>query len=175
MYGAVYKTMALAFLRPDSMVACLQAIRDEYTQLPPLNPAQLLQRPNMDSWFDYVYNCYVKDGATVAPRADWTVCNLDSFRTNNNLEGYHCKIKTRLAQQHPNLWTLISFLQEEARETAATLLMLANGQEVMRRSATYESMNDRLKSLKARYNQVPAIFDDLRYVTNCGTCMKTFV
>ncbi|KAJ1384573.1 hypothetical protein B484DRAFT_410743, partial [Ochromonadaceae sp. CCMP2298] len=80
----------------------------------------LLQRPNMDPWFDYVYNCYVKDGATVARREDWTVCDLDSFRTNNNLEGYHCKIKTRLSQQHPNMWRLITFLQDDARETAAT-------------------------------------------------------
>jgi hypothetical protein len=174
-YGVVCKTMALAFLRPDRMQACLLAIRAEYAELPALNPDQLIQRPNMDPWFDYVYNCYVKDGATVAPREDWTVCDLDSFRTNNNLEGYHCKIKTRLAQQRPNMWKLISFLQDDARETAATVLMLANGQQVMRRSATYDSMNDRLQHLKMQHRQVPPIYSDLRYVTLCGVSMKTFV
>jgi hypothetical protein len=69
-YVKVYKTMALAFLRPNRMQECLLAIRAQYAAFPALHDNQILQCLNLDPWFDYVLNCYVRNGTTAAPRED---------------------------------------------------------------------------------------------------------
>jgi hypothetical protein len=100
----VNKTMALAFLNPMHMIATLAAIRHEYNNLPPL-AAHIWAgpRPDLNPWFDYVSANYVSDTALVARRGEWTVRHIDHHRTNNNLEGYHSKLASRIAQYHPNL------------------------------------------------------------------------
>jgi hypothetical protein len=171
----VKKTMALAFLDPIHMVATLAAIRQEYTNLPPLAAhIGIALRPNLNSWFDYVSANYVSDTALVARRAEWTVRHIDHRRTNNNLEGYHSKLASRISQFHPNLWHMVEFLMEDARETSAFVAQLAVGQQILRRSLTYEALNGRLMSLKQGYDAAPPVYTHLEYVTACAHAVHVF-
>jgi hypothetical protein len=171
--SAVRKIMALAFLPPGQIVATYWLVRAEYHNLPPLNALQYpgQQYPNIDTWFDYVLNNYVMDGAHIAHRDAWSVSHLDDFRTNNNLEGYHQKLKQRVRRRC--LWSIIEFLQEDARETDATIACLNAGQPVTKQSTKYAAINTELKSLKAGFNAVPPHTDALAYVTNCAYQLKT--
>jgi hypothetical protein len=171
----VKKTMALAFLHPSHMIATLAAIRHEYNNLPAL-PAAVwaAPRPDLNPWFDYVSTNYVSDTALVARRGEWTVRHIDHHRTNNNLEGYHSKLAARIAQYHPNMWHMIEFLIEDARKTSAFVAQLAVGQQVMRRSVTYEALNERLKQLKQGYTAMNPNMTHLEYVTACATAVHAF-
>jgi hypothetical protein len=167
--------MALAFLPPALMIHTLGEIRNEYRAKRAANPiVQGLHRPDLDQWFLYVYTCYVSDTTTVCKRADWHVSDITWMRTNNNLEGFHNVLQLRVEEFHPNLWKAIDHFQENARETAATVAQLQAGQQPFRRSATYDTINKTLDSLRTQFNQTPRPFTPLYYVPQCGKQLKIF-
>jgi hypothetical protein len=64
----VRQVMALAFLHPDRVQACMTLIEDAYRALPPVAPVMAAQvRPDLEVWFAYVRKNYV-DQQLVARR-----------------------------------------------------------------------------------------------------------
>jgi hypothetical protein len=159
----------------DRISAGFAVLIAAYNALPAV-PAQLLvvNRPDLTPWFDYIRTNYISDTALVARRASWSVSDIDNHRTNNNLEGYHSKLKAIVKTHKPNMWRMIEHLQEDARENSAILEQLDNGVEVLRRNSTYDGINDSLRAFKHQYNDDPPLHDDNKYVVLCANCLKTF-
>jgi hypothetical protein len=174
-HSVVKRCMALAFLPEDRIPAAFAVLIAAYNALPAV-PAHLLvvNRPDLTPWFDYIRTNYISDTALVARRASWSVSDIDNHRTNNNLEGYHSKLKAIVKTHKPNMWRMIEHLQEDARENSAILEQLDNGVEVLRRNSTYDGINDSLRAFKHQYNDDPPLHDDNKYVVLCANCLKTF-
>ena len=56
----------------------------------------------------------------------WTIGNLNSKRTNNDLEGYHSRLLAKFGL-HANIWKLIGLLQKEEDDIRIELDHLDNG------------------------------------------------
>lgn len=114
---AVKSIMGLAYLPPMVVADTFQAIRNEYQNLN-------VQRPNLDDFFAYVEESWVQGGVAAVER--WTIGNLNSKRTNNDLEGYHSRMLTKFGN-HPNAWKFIELLQKEEQDIRIELQHLENG------------------------------------------------
>lgn len=136
--------MGLAFLPPLIVADTFTEICNDYNN-PPANAAA---RPNLDMFFLYVQSSWIDGG--VAEVGRWTIGNLNSKRTNNDLEGYHSRLLAKF-KRHPNLWKFIKTLQTEEKDIQQELEHLDTG-IVPRVAANILAREEDVRVLKQRYS-----------------------
>ncbi|CAF4891392.1 unnamed protein product, partial [Rotaria sp. Silwood1] len=93
------KLMALPLL-PEPI------IEDTYDDLLAATPTELKKK--LDDLLEY----FQAQWFTKVPISQWCVHGL-SLRTNNNAEAFHSRFNRRVQINHPNIWSIIKFLQGE--------------------------------------------------------------
>ncbi|XP_046569941.1 uncharacterized protein LOC124278264 [Haliotis rubra] len=102
--------------------------------------------------------------------ADWIVGSLPMTswnhyltlgpRTNNNLEGWHGRVKKLVWKAHPNVFELIRFLLDEHKTTEVYLVQYMAGQRLPPKKKRYRDLQRKLDDLKTRLESLDlSVFD----------------
>ena len=79
------------------------------------------------------------------------VVQADDSSTNNNQEGFNCKINKELKQIHPNPWILTSFIRKQIKLSEQDLIKIQNGLSKPKKRKLYKKLAKRRKNLKKNY------------------------
>lgn len=88
---------------------------------------------------------------TIPPKM-WNVYKLQ-LRTNNDLEGWHLRFKSIVSRHGPNLWHLLSCIQQEQAATEVVMLQISAGQRVSTQNNKYVKIQGNLDVLLKRYKK----------------------
>ena len=124
------RTAALAFVPVRFVRLAWQAIKVSAPQLPCI---QEFIRYFEDTWL--VGNF---------PLTMWSVCQNDSFRTNNHLEGWHNRLKRLVGKAHLNVYEFVEVIQKEQTATEVSITQLEAGARLPRRALKAISMDRKI-------------------------------
>ena len=84
--------------------------------------------------------------------AQWNVYDLNDHRTNNNMEGYHYRLRERFTNRITNFWGFMLFILRETFIMHGVLDRM-RGDVMPGRRRTYQRNEDRIQQLEADYEQ----------------------
>ena len=88
---------------------------------------------------------------TAVPTRLWNVSGED-IRTNNDCEGWHVRFNNAINKHHPNIWKFLACLLNEQASVEVVHQQLLAGRRARRHNSKYVSVQKRLRTLKARYD-----------------------
>ena len=65
---------------------------------------------NREDFFQYFQNTWLDGSFRICM---WNVYSLEGFRTNNNTEGWHSKLRKLAGKAHPNIYEAVTLFQSE--------------------------------------------------------------
>jgi len=98
----------------------------------------------------------------------WNVHDLNDHRTNNDMEGYHHRLRERFTNRISNFWGFMLFILKETFIMKGILESMRGGDVMPGRRRTYQRNEDRIQQLKANYEQD---HDILVFLTNARLCI----
>lgn len=120
----------------------------------------------LEEFLGYVENTWLNNSV-------WGLESLSVFkmtnRTNNDLEGWHNRLNSKLPQTNPNMYTLIAILAKEAELTKVNAQLVANEQyskRILRNQSVeflwsiYNTYSKPSQFLADVIGYVPRTFDD---------------
>lgn len=142
----VKKMMALGFLP----LLILRINFDNLVASP--RTLQLFHRiPALRELFEYFRRNYL-DGNF--PPNTWNVFTRPmNIRTNNTIESYHSRWNKAVGVRHPSLWQFIRVLKDQQAVNNVNIRAIRNGEEPPRRRRKWRLLENRIETLKTRYNQ----------------------
>ena len=78
--------------------------------------------------------------------------NQHQPRTNNNVEGWHARMKKVITKPHPNIFTWIEFIQREEAVTKAKIMTFRSGATTRPRRCRMKEKEKRIHALFDRFN-----------------------
>jgi len=111
---------------------------------------------NITPLADYVTETWVESDN----RLHWNHFATEGHRTNNNLEGWHSKLRKLVNHPHPNIYVLIQLLQKEQNATEAKQIQLAAGGSQRPRSRKYREIDHRIARLKEKLQDHQITFQE---------------
>ncbi|CAM4872329.1 unnamed protein product [Rotaria socialis] len=125
---------------------------------PPSNKFDLLK-----PLFNYFDNYWIKH----VDLKKWNVFGLE-IRTNNNAEGFHNRLNSRLSKSHPNIWTFIKCIQGEQNRFNHLMIQMKGGLSSRQKTARTLAIQQRLNTLYLRHEKGDIsdseLFEGLSYV-----------
>ena len=94
---------------------------------------------------------YLLIGLPGTPCTCWNVSGED-IRTNNDCEGWHVRCNNAINKHHPNIWKFLACLLNEQASVEVVHQQLLAGRRARRHNSKYVSVQKRLRTLKARYD-----------------------
>lgn len=95
---------------------------------------------NISALCDYVRETWLK--STIWRIEDWSVYNR-SIRTNNDVEGYHRRLNSKLGPRL-NMYEVVQGLYEEAKMVSINFVLLSQGRHLRRQKRNYRSVSARV-------------------------------
>ena len=85
----------------------------------------------------------------------WNIHDMDanSPRTNNNVEGWHIKLKWVARKAHPNVYELIEIFKQEQAHTKFSTVWLATGSQPPKKAKKFIAKDKRIEQLKKKFSQ----------------------
>ena len=97
-----------------------------------------------------VFTDYITEQWVETDKETWNHFNTEGPRTTNHLEGWHSKLKKLIQHSHPNIYRIITTLQQiEASNSIKQIQYAAGGTRPVKRRK-YRDLEDRLSTLKLR-------------------------
>ncbi|CAF4935093.1 unnamed protein product [Rotaria sp. Silwood1] len=97
----------------------------------------------------------------------WNVYGIQ-MRTNNNAEGYHNRLNSRISKYHPNIWAFIRCIQGEENRFNHLLIQMKGGLTARPKTKKTLAIQHRIDTLYVRYNNgdinANELLDGLSYV-----------
>ncbi|CAF2727901.1 unnamed protein product [Rotaria sp. Silwood2] len=110
----------------------------------------------LEPLFKYFENQWIK---TVEIKR-WNAYGIQ-MRTNNNCEGYHNRLNSRVCKYHPNIWTFIRCIQGEENRFNHLLIQMKGGLAARPQTKTTQAIQKRIDNLYARYENKEVSPDEL--------------
>ena len=89
----------------------------------------------------------------------WNYFDFQGPRTNNNVEGWHSRLK-KVGKPHPNLYEIIDVFKREEASTKVKLQILQAGAQQAPRRRKMRQKEQRIQNLCRRLNQGTMSIDD---------------
>ena len=105
--------------------------------------------PQIRQLLEYVASQWIY--SNVFPVECWTVFER-SFRTNNDVEGWHHKLNEAARGAGLNLYVLIQLLYDEARDVVYTCEQVQNDEIKRRRRKVYVDLHEKILALWQQFN-----------------------
>ena len=112
------------------------------------NSPDLPDLPRLQQFNDYITATWVDDDARFQLLIWNQWANLGP-RTNNNLEGFHNKLKNRIRKAHPSLFEFVEHIKKIETADRARLAQVNLGGVPPTRRRIYRELDERLVRLKA--------------------------
>lgn len=130
------KILALPLLPPEHILQAFNALRLSVTDATVL------------SFLNYVQKTWLENST-------WSVDDLSVFkqsvRTNNDVEGWHRRLKSRACRGNLPLFMLIKLIHREAQNAGLQVLLLSEGKIRRHTRRRYSEINKKLSLIWARY------------------------
>jgi hypothetical protein len=81
----------------------------------------------------------------------WNINQLNDHRTNNDMEGYHYRLRERFTNRVTNFWGFMLFMLKETCLMNAILMRMRGGEVMKGRRKKYRRNEDRIEQFKANY------------------------
>ncbi|CAF1293585.1 unnamed protein product, partial [Didymodactylos carnosus] len=134
------KTAALASTPPNQIPNLWVQIMDDF---------QYIQ--NIEPFFDYFTTTCV-DGNAMFDYSLWNYFDFLSHRTNNNVEGWHCRLNSLLYHvHHPNIYVFVNSLKEDFAFNTAIITQTSATGATPSRKKLYVQRNTRILDLEKRF------------------------
>ena len=79
----------------------------------------------------------------------WNVFELQDHRTNNDLEGYHHRLRERFTNRVTNFWSFMLFILKESYLQSAYLERMRGGEQVPGRRRKYQRNEEMIMQHRA--------------------------
>jgi hypothetical protein len=112
------------------------------------NQLRAASDPSLAQLFDYFEDQWLHR----TPVTLWNVFHAQ-LRTNKDLEGWHTRFNAIVKTHHPNIWQLVTALQQEQDATDITINQVIAGIVVRRRNRRYEQIEKRICTITHRYDR----------------------
>ena len=86
------------------------------------------------------------------PPIHWNYFNQHQPRTNNNVEGWHSRMKKVISKPHPNIFAWIEYIQREEAVTKAKIQSFRSGATARPRRRRMKEKEKRIQTLFDRFN-----------------------
>ena len=157
---------ALGLLPINDVMIGYQVIldSDHYQQII-IRGTELQLINNINSLTTYLTTNYINNNKI----PQWNVHDLNDHRTNNDMEGYHHRLRERFTNRISNFWGFMLFILKETFIMKGILERMRGGDVMPGRRRTYQRNKDRIQQLKANYEQD---HDILVFLTNARLCIN---
>ena len=157
---------ALGLLPINDVMIGYQVIldSDHYQQII-IRGTELQLINNINSLTTYLTTNYINNNKI----PQWNVHDLNDHRTNNDMEGYHHRLRERFTNRISNFWGFMLFILKETFIMKGILERMRGGDVMPGRRRTYQRNEDRIQQLKANYEQD---HDILVFLTNARLCIN---
>ena len=99
----------------------------------------------------------------------WNVYALDDHRTNNDMEGYHHRLRERFVNRISNLWRFMLFMLKETCIMHGILERMRGGEVMQGRRRAYQRNEDRIQQYKDNYIHD---HDKIAFLMNVRLCIN---
>ena len=99
----------------------------------------------------------------------WNVNDLNDHRTNNDMEGYHHRLRERFTNRVTNFWGFMLFMLKETCLMNAILMRMRGGEVMKGRRKKYQRNEDRKEQFKANYMEDHNI---MLFLSNVRLCIN---
>ncbi len=104
--------------------------------------------PRVDGFVEYFASTWISGNY---PPVIWNICEIGDCRTNNNLEGWHSKLRKVVGKTHPNVYEIVrTFKMEQAAAEVSVAQLQAGARPPPKPRATLEK-NRKIAELKRRF------------------------
>ena len=79
-----------------------------------------------DDFVDYFERTWLNGNFSLS---QWNVHSIDGPHTNNNLKGWHSRVKTLAGKAHLNIFEMVELFKTEQSHMEASILQLAQQEE----------------------------------------------
>jgi hypothetical protein len=157
---------ALGLLPINDVMIGYQVIldSDHYQQII-IRGTELQLINNINSLTTYLTTNYINNNKI----PQWNVHDLNDHRTNNDMEGYHHRLRERFTNRISNFWGFMLFILKETFIMKGILERMRGGDVMPGRRRAYQRNEDRIQQLKANYEQD---HDILVFLTNARVCIN---
>ena len=118
---------------------------------------------NINSLNTYLRRNYINANSIML----WNVNDLNDHRTNNDMEGYHHRLRVRFTNRVTNFWGFMQFMLKETCLMNAILMRMKGGEVMQGRRKQYRRNEERIEQFKANYIQDHNIMSFLSHVRLC--------
>ena len=141
---------ALGLLPINDVMIGYQVIldSDHYQQII-IRGTELQLINNINSLTTYLTVNYINNNKI----PQWNVHDLNDHRTNNDMEGYHHRLRERFTNRISNFWGFMLFILKETFIMKGVLERMRGGDIMQGRRRTYQLNENRIQQLKANYEQ----------------------
>ena len=102
----------------------------------------------------------------------WNYFDFQGPRTNNNVEGWHSRLKKVVGKPHPNLYEIIDVFKREEASTKVKLQILQAGAQQAPRRRKMRQKEQRIQNLFSRLNQGTMSIDDYLEAMKHNTVLR---
>ena len=102
----------------------------------------------------------------------WDYFDFQGPRTNNNVEGWHSRLKKVVGKPHPNLYEIIDVFKREEASTKVKLQILQAGAQQAPRRRKMRQKEQRIQNLFRRLNQGTMSIDDYLEAMKHNTVLR---
>jgi hypothetical protein len=157
---------ALGFLPINDVINGYQLLResDHYQQIRIRGEEQHLMN-NINALHTYLTRNYIND----INIPQWNVHELNDHRTNNDMEGYHHRLRERFTNRITNFWGFMLFMLNESCIMHAILTRMRGGEVMQGRRKVYRRNEERILQLKVNYEND---HDILVFLNNVRLCIN---
>jgi hypothetical protein len=149
----------------DAMIGYQVILDSDHYQQIIIRGTELQLINNINSLTTYLTTNYINNNKI----PQWNVHDLNDHRTNNDMEGYHHRLRERFTNRISNFWGFMLFILKETFIMKGILERMRGGDVMPGRRRTYQRNEDRIQQLKANYEQD---HDILVFLTNARLCIN---
>ena len=102
----------------------------------------------------------------------WNYFDFQGPCTNNNVEGWHSRLKKVVGKPHPNLYEIIDVFKREEASTKVKLQILQAGAQQAPRRRKMRQKEQRIQNLCRRLNQGTMSIDDYLEAMKHNTVLR---
>ena len=102
----------------------------------------------------------------------WNYFDFEGPRTNNNVEGWHSRLKKVVGKPHPNLYEIIHVFKREEASTKVKLQILQAGAQQAPRRRKMRQKEHRIQNLFSRLNQGTMSIDEYLEAMKHNTVLR---
>ena len=122
-------------------------------------------RNNINLLITYLTDNYINNNSI----PQWNVHDLNDHRTNNDMEGYHHRLRERFTNRITNFWGFMLFMLKESCIMHAILTRMRGGEVMQGRRKAYRRNEERIQQLKVNYEND---HDILVFLNNVRLCIN---